>query len=143
MTSILILRKAVIKKTVLLKKLMVFHCGFSGKEAVTDLWAGRILRNVFRISICEEGEERALGQRPLRHHQLGLRGARKPGWLSGVVPSWQKALKHSPPPKTLDAGCLWAVGVTLDKESFSQRRLSPETLASSTPGRGGNQLFIS
>lgn len=76
MISNLILGKAVIKKIVLLKKLMVFHCRFSGKETLTDLWAGGILRNVFRISICEGGVRKltwAEGEvRPLCHHQLGF-----------------------------------------------------------------------
>lgn len=87
MISILIPRKAVIKKIVL-KKLVVFHSRFSGKEILTDSRAGGRLGKVCRITTCGGRQESRNGQRKEGGHSalsdwvLWSWGA---GWPAAVV----------------------------------------------------------
>lgn len=81
MISILIPRKAVIKKIVL-KKLMVFHSRFSGKEILTNSCAGDRSGKVCRITPVGEGKraEMCRGRREVTLHSVtGFCGAREQG----------------------------------------------------------------
>lgn len=127
MISILIPRKAFIKKIVL-NKLMVVHSRFSGKDILTDSRAGGRLGKVCRITTywgrleSKNGQRKKGGHSVLSDWVLWSWGA---GWPSAVAQIGETITLMTLPSAQRT---LLALGIAcaLLKESLSQRRQSAE-----------------